>query len=148
MSLFQAAGDGDLGKENAEKLRKDADEIAEASYIANIELPTRKYELERTIAAGNEAKSTLDREIAEADKVIDDPDTSDKKRKRTEERLAKLEEARGKIDDQLAQAQEKQKQLEQQVKDAQAEYKASLDALLQQIRDKAKDAPKDDEGNA
>ena len=128
----------ELGKPNAEKLRKQADDIAEASYTAFIELPTRKYQLERMIAEGSDARATLDREIGDEKKTIDDPKASADSKKRAETRIADLEEKKRALDEKLEAARERQKQLEQDVKTAQESYQRALDDLLDAIDAKAR----------
>ena len=132
----------DLGKPNAEKLRKQADDIAEASYTAYIELPTKKYELERMIAEGDEAKRTLEDEIKREKKKIDDPDTKPERKKAAETHIAELEEKKSKLDEKLESARKREKKLEKQVKEAQDSYKKSLDQLLDAIEAKAKSGGK------
>lgn len=134
----------DLGKANAEKLRKQADDIAEASYTAFIELPTRKYQLERMIAEGSEAQATLEREIESEKRTIDDPDAKDADKKAAEARIAELEQKKTTLDEKLSAVREREAQLEQQVKTAQDNYNKSFDELIAAIEAKTKDAPADE----
>lgn len=138
----------ELGKANADKLRTQADEIAEASYTAYIELPTRKYQLERMIAEGAEARATLDREIADERKTIDDPDASAAAKKRAEARVTTLEDKKVALDDKLDAARQRQAQLEQDVKMAQDSYQRALDDLLDAINAKARAKGKSSSGEA
>jgi hypothetical protein len=128
----------ELGKANAEKLRKQADDIAEASYTAYIELPTRKYQLERMIAEGTDARATLNREIDDERKTIDDPKASADAKKRAESRIASLEDRKRTLDERLDVAREREKKLEQDVKMAQESYRRALDDLLDAIDKKAR----------
>lgn len=133
----------DLGKANAEKLRKQADEIAEASYTAYIELPTRKYMLDRMIEEGSEARSTLDREIEREKRRIDSKKTSEERKKRAEARIADLEEKKKNLDEKLKSARKRQEKLEKQVKSAQENYDKSLRKLLDAIEKKAEKSGSD-----
>ncbi len=126
-----------LGKDNVATMREQVDTVAEASYLTHIELPTRKHELERHVAAGAEARKTLEREIEAEQKRAADAGTSDAGKKAAEARAAKLEEAKGKLDVQLEEAKTRLKTLEKDVKDTKKAYDEALDGLLASLRKKA-----------
>lgn len=127
----------ELGKDNVATMREQVDTIAEASYLSHIELPTRKHDLERHVAAASEARKTLDREIEAAKKRATDAGTSDAGKKAAEARAAKLEEAKGKLDVELEEAKTRLKTLKKDVKEAKKAYDEALDALLASLRTKA-----------
>lgn len=102
-----------LGKKNVPKLETQADEIAEASYIANVELPLLKHELERLIAENEAIMRTLDREIEEEQKLQKKDGASDADKKASEERVKDLEATRDKVKAQQDKLKERKKQLEQ-----------------------------------
>jgi hypothetical protein len=104
---------GKIGKENVAPLEKQADEIAQASYLAHVELPQLEYELERLIEENEKVQKTLEREIEEEKKRQDEAGASDEDKKAAEERIKELEEAKAKVEEQKAQLDERKQQIEE-----------------------------------
>jgi hypothetical protein len=121
-----------LGKANIAALEKQADEIAQASYLANVELPQLKYELERLIEENERVKKTLEAEIEEEKKSQEG--ASDEDKKASEARVKELEEAKAKLEEQKAELDERKAQLEQLGKDIEQVQK-DCDKALTEYKD-------------
>lgn len=136
-----------LGKPNVPALEKQADEIAEASYIAYVELPELKYELERLIEENERVKDTLEKEIEEEKKQAKEYDDAEDK-KESEERIKDLEEAKQKLEsqqEQLKQREEQLEQLEQEIQKVQEDCDKAMKDLKDELDDRAGKAPKKSE---
>jgi hypothetical protein len=124
-----------LGKTNTATLEKQADDIAYASYVAHVELPELKYELERLIAQNDAVIRTVDREIEEEKKL--QAEASDADKKASEERVKKLEETKQKLADQKAKLDERKAQLadlDKEIKQVQKDCDAALQALEDELK--------------
>jgi hypothetical protein len=121
-----------LGKPNREKLEKQADEIANASYLVHVAMEETRRELEALVAAASDAKSTLDNSITEARAAQNATGRSDAEKKKATDRAAAAEAAKGKIDTEVA---ESQKLLDA-VEERQKALKDAYDKAFQELKDK------------
>ncbi|MEM1034973.1 MAG: hypothetical protein AAGN82_31825 [Myxococcota bacterium] len=129
-----------LGKENTGTMRDQADVVAEASYRVHIELPTRKYAFGRHVAAGGEARETLEDEIEVERERAMDPGVSDGSKKAAEARAAALEEAKNRLDAELEAARTRFRTMDDELKEARDAYDQALEALLASLRERAEAA--------
>lgn len=130
-----------LGKKNVPALETQADEIAEASYIANVELVELQYELERLIEEHDKVLRTLDDEIKEEKKLQDKKGTSDADKKASEDRVKELEESKEKVEAQKEALKEQKKNKEKakkEIKQVQDDCKKSRKALDGKLDEKSK----------
>ncbi len=125
-----------LGKENTGNLHTQADEIANASYVAYIELPTQRAELRSMMEQRSKVVSTIDAKIKEDQKTIDSADASDAKKKAAQKRIEELQKAKEKLEQSKQEHEAALKELDKRITDAQKKYDAAFDALLEKVRGK------------
>jgi hypothetical protein len=130
---------GQLGKENAAALEKQADAIARASYLVRIELVEIKLRVMRMAAEAEEIKRTADATIAaERAYLGENKKATDAEKKAAEARIAALEKSKASIDSASQQASSLLPRLDQEVQKAQKEYVDALEALKNTLREKKK----------
>jgi chromosome segregation ATPase len=134
-----------LGKKNVPKLEQQADEIAEASYIANVELAELQHELDRLSEEYDRVLRTIDDEINDEKKLQADS-ASDADKKAAEARVKELEAAKEKVvaqkellEEQKKQQKEKAAEL-QETRDACAKAKKTLDDKIEEKQKNSKPA--------
>lgn len=135
-----------LGKPNVEKLEKQADQIALASYLVNVRLPQTKREIDARLADASGVKDTLERTQEEAKAVTDNPNASKTAKERAEKRAEAARTAQASLDSEVEQAKKLGEELEQRAKAAQEQYQKALDALIDAIEAKAKQQPATEAG--
>jgi chromosome segregation ATPase len=131
----------ELGKPNIDKLKKQADDISYASYVAHVAGKQAKAELEEMIGEASQVESTLDKTIEDAQKVQNDEKASERRKKRAAERLERAQTAKNRIKSEVEQAQSALKELDQKIQQAEAAYDKALDELKQKIKAKAEQQP-------
>jgi hypothetical protein len=124
-----------LGKPNREKLEKQADEIANASYLTYVGMEETRRELVAMVDAGNDAKGTLDNSITEARAMSSAAGRTDAEKKKATARAEAAEAAKAKIDTEIEESkkllegvEQRQKTLKEQYEKAFAELKQKVDA--------------------
>ncbi len=134
-----------LGKQNIEKLKKQADDISRASYIANVAVVEQQRKLEAQVAEASDVKKTLDSTIEKEKAVAADPKTSASRKAIAEKRAAAAEAARGKLDSEVQQSEASLKELQKRNDQLKADYEKALDALKTKLEElaKAQPAPKE-----
>jgi hypothetical protein len=130
-----------LGKTNVPKLEKQADDIAYASYLANIAVVQVKVRLKAMVAQGKDVSSTLDRTIADAQATAGDASRADADKKAAQKRLEAAQQAKQSIDSEVQQAEATLKDIDKRIQTIQEGYKKALDALRTDIQNKAKETP-------
>lgn len=125
-----------LGKQNVDKLKADADSIANASYLANVGVVQTKVDLERMIHQSSDVKSTLDRVIKEETAAASAPGASDAEKKAAQARAQAAQDAESRLDSEVSQAQTVDKQIDQRIKQVQNAYAQALSQLKQKIQQK------------
>jgi hypothetical protein len=130
-----------IGKPNVEKLEKQADQIALASYIVHVRLPSTKREIDARLADASEVKKTLERTQEESKAVLDDPNASKGAKELAQKRADAARTAQASLDSEVEQAQKLGEELEQRTKATLEQYEKARDALLQAIEEKAKAQP-------
>lgn len=127
-----------LGKANLEKLQKQADDIALASYIANVRLKQHKLELEAMIEEGSAVQRTLERTVEEANAVLQDPNASKTAKDLAKKRADTASEAKTVTEVELQQAEAAVKEIEPRISQMEADYKKAFDDMIGSFEFKAK----------
>jgi len=130
-----------LGKPNLETLEKQADEIALASYLANVRLRAYKGGLDAALADASGVKSTLEREIKEADEVAASPSASKGAKQTAEKRKTAATSALSSLDAEVNQAKALSEELEKRNDEAKKGYEKAYEALKDALEAKAKAEP-------
>jgi hypothetical protein len=130
-----------IGKPNVEKLEKQADEVALASYVVNVRMPTLKRDLDAALGDASGVKKTLEREIEEANAVAADPNAPKGKKQTAEKRKAAASSALASLDQEVTQAKALSDELEKRNDAAKKTYDQALDGLKDALEAKAKAEP-------
>jgi chromosome segregation ATPase len=128
-----------LGKNNIEKLEKQADEIAHASYLANVGVEATRRELKVMIEEAKDVESTLDKTIEEYGKAEQDPGRSDKEKQVARDRGEAAKAAKARIESEVQQAQKSLEELEGRIENLKKAYEDALEALRKKIEEKQKE---------
>jgi hypothetical protein len=118
-----------LGKERSEKLEKQADEVAEASYLVYVALPDAKTRLNAQLTEVEQVRKTLDAGLTSEGKFQATPGITEVDRKASNDRVTALNRSKGQLDSVAAQGQELSKRIDADLKDAQKEYADAFAAL-------------------
>lgn len=127
----------ELGKANIDTLEKQSDKIAHTSNVVNVRLELYRRELEALLNDASSVRSTLDRTIRESDAVLADASASKSKKALAQRRRTNAENARAKLDAEVDQAQRGIDEMQQRIGAVQRDYRASLDALLDDLDKRA-----------
>jgi hypothetical protein len=130
-----------LGKPNVEKLEKQADEVALASYVVHVRMPTLKRDLDAALADASGVKTTLEREIEESNAIAADANAPKGKKQTAEKRKAAASSALASLDQEVTQAKALSEELEKRNDAAKKSYETALDALEDALEAKAKAEP-------
>jgi hypothetical protein len=130
-----------LKKENIEKLRKQADDIAYVSYMTHVGVAQSKERMEALVAEASDVQKTLDRTIEQSNKVAADAGRSAGDKAAAQKRAETAAASKQRIESELQQADHTLKELEQRTKQIQDEYDQALKGLEQKIEEKAKAQP-------
>jgi hypothetical protein len=131
-----------VGKANVEKLEKQADKIALASYLVHVRMPQTKRDLDAALADASDVKQTLARTKEQAQAVEANPQASRAAKQLAQKRAATASAAEAQLDSEVAEAKKLSEQIEQRAAAAQKNYDAALDALKDAIKAKADAEPK------
>lgn len=130
-----------IGKPNVEKLEKQADEVALASYVVNVRMPTLKRDLDAALGDASGVKTTLEREIEEASAVAADGNAPKGKKQTAEKRKASASAALASLDQEVTQAKALSDELEKRSDAARKSYEKALGVLKDALEAKAKAEP-------
>jgi len=131
-----------LGKPNAAALEKQADEISTASYITNVRTVETKAKATQLLDDASSAKRTLDQSIADERAFQAEQGRTAADKKASNDRIAKMEDAKVKIDAAVPQLQALNKELDQRNDAMKKQYNDSLDGLKKAISAKQATAKK------
>lgn len=128
---------GELGKENAAALEKQADDLARASYLVHIELVEGKLRLVRMAGEADQIRKTADDSIA-AEKAYQSSykKITDAEKKASEARIAEMNKSKASMDAAIKQAEAVVPTVDDEIKKIQKEYDDALDALLAKVKEK------------
>jgi hypothetical protein len=138
---FIADNEDSLGKPNIETLQRQADDIAYASYVSHVAPKQTKARIEELIEESSDVKKTLDRTIADAQKIEADPARSDGQKRAARARADSATAAKQRVDSEIQQAQYVLDQLDDRSKKLEADYEAALKNLRQRLTEKASGTP-------
>lgn len=129
-----------LGKENAATLEKLADEVARASYIANVLLPEERERLRARLAEKGSIAKTLEGIERDEKAFQAEPGRTEPEKKASEERIAAAAKARAELDRASAQGSATLEDLDKQIDAAKKDYERALDTTRTKIAEKRKAA--------
>ena len=128
----------ELGKPNVDAAEKQANAIAELSHITHVRLELYRRELEGTLSAASDVRSTLERTEKESDAVLADAKASKGKRALAEKRKASATAARAALDSEVEQGKAALAEMEQREKKVVADYDKAFAALTDGLKKRAK----------
>ncbi len=123
-----------LAKSNLEKLQKQADEIALASFLVHVRVKQIKRELARLVDEGSGVKKTLERSDADAQIVIADKTASRSAKATAQTRASASAAARANIDSEVEQAKRALADMDARSEKLEKDYSASFDALEKALK--------------
>jgi hypothetical protein len=128
---------GELGKENAATLEKQADDLSRASYLVHIEIVEGKLRLARMVGEADDVKKTADDTIA-AERAYQSgyKKITDADKKASEARIADMNRSKAAMDAAIKQAEAVVPNVDDEIKKIQKEYDDALDALVAKVKDK------------
>jgi hypothetical protein len=132
----------ELGKPNVDALEKQADKIARTSNTTYVRLELYRREIEALLADASSVRSTLERTIKENDATLADAGASKTKKALAQKHKASAQAARDKLDSEVEQGKRAVEEMQQRETALQKDYTAALDALVQDLDQRAKNAAK------
>jgi hypothetical protein len=130
-----------LGKENTAVLEKLADDVAQGSYLANVDLVDQRERLKARLAERSAVASTIERSINEERSFQAEPGRTDADRKASEERIASLQRGRVDLDRNGAQGDEILKVIDSHIDSVKKSHEEAIGALRAKIAEKKRAAP-------
>ncbi len=130
-----------LGKANIEKLQKQADDIARASYVTNVQAVEQQRALKAQVDEASDVKSTLQKTIDSERAIAADANTTPGRKAAAEKRAAAAEASLGKLDAEVEQANASLKDLEKRNEQLKKDYDKALEDLKKKLEDLAKAQP-------
>lgn len=127
----------ELGKQNVETFKKQADKIAHTSNVAYVRLELYRREVEALLNDASSVRSTLDRTIQESDATLANASASKSKKASAQKRKASAEQARASLDAEVDQDRRGLEEMQKRISTLQNDYRASLDALLADVKTRA-----------
>jgi len=127
---------GELGRGNIEKLKQQSDQIANLSYVAHVQLPTRRLELQRLLDERSAIDRTVARQIAEHEER-QQRDASPKAQKASDERLGDLQALEKRLAESERYDAKQLAQLDREIKAAQDDLGDAIDKLVDDLRAKS-----------
>ncbi len=129
---------GELGKENAAALEKQADDLAHASYLVHIALVEDKLRLLRMVGEADAIKKTADDDIAAERAFQQGKKVTDADKKASDARIADMNKSKAGIDAAVKQAAGVGPSIDDEIKKIQKEYDDALEALRSKLKEKAR----------
>jgi hypothetical protein len=126
-----------LGAGNVDAVKKLADDIAYASYLANVELTNDRDRLSSLLAQQQSADQTLQRAISEERQFQADKGRTDAEKKASEERIAQYQKSDQAIGGAVVGANVALRNVDDQIRDARAAHDAAIKALEDAIKAKS-----------
>ncbi|MEO7036588.1 MAG: hypothetical protein ABI548_21760 [Polyangiaceae bacterium] len=118
-----------LGKANLEKLQKQADDIALASYLVHVRVKEIKVELTRLVAEASAVKKTLAQSDADAQVVLSSATASKSAKATAQTRSTAAKTATTGLDSEVDQAKQALKDMDARSDKLEKDYSAALDSL-------------------
>ncbi|HET7541896.1 MAG TPA: hypothetical protein VFK05_18605 [Polyangiaceae bacterium] len=124
-----------LGKANLEKLQKQADDIALASYLVHVRVKQLKLELSQLVAESSDVKKTLERSDKEAQAVLADSAASKQAKATAQKRVDAAKKASTGLDIEIEQANRAVQEMDARSEKLEKDYGAALEALQKSLKD-------------
>lgn len=131
-----------IGKPAAEKLRDQADKLAELSYTVNVGVERNRQQLQTMFEESSRIKSTLEDSAKDADALAQDTTQPEADRKAAKSRAESARAAAGRIDSETQQAKFVLENMETRIKKLRDDYQQALKALLDAVDQKAAETNK------
>ena len=128
----------ELGKPNVDAAEKQANAIAQLSHLTHVRLELYRRELEGTLSAASDVRSTLERTEKESDAVLADAKASKGKKALAEKRKASAAAARAALDGEVEQGKAALAEMEQREKKLVDDYDKAFKALIDGLKQRAK----------
>jgi hypothetical protein len=128
---------GELGKDNAATLEKEADDLARASYLVHIEIVEDKLRLLRMVSEADQIRKTADDAIAaEKSYQASNKKLTDPEKKASEARIADMSKSKASIDSAVKQAEGVVPSIDDEIHKIQKEYDDAFEGLRAKIKEK------------
>lgn len=131
-----------LGKPAAEKLRDQADKLAELSYTVHVGVERSRQQLQTMFEESSRVKSTLEDTAKEADTLAQDTTQPEADRKAAKSRAEAARAAAGRVDGEAQQAKFVLDNMDARIKKLRDDYQQALKALLDTADQKAAETKK------
>jgi hypothetical protein len=125
-----------MPKEDVPILEQQADDIAYASYIVNIELIETKLKLRRMIADAEEIPKTADAYIADEKAFQAEEGRTPAEKKKSDDRILEMEKAKALVQQSSERAKMLSNEMEKEIAAIQKEYAEALSQLKDQLKQK------------
>jgi hypothetical protein len=127
-----------IGKQNVDKLTKQADQITLTSYAVRVRLPQAKRDLDQLLGEASSVKKTLTADQERAEAVLSDPKASKPAKATAEKRKARAFSALAGIDSEVSEGKKLSDAMENLTTAAQKAYDDALTGLTKTIEERAK----------
>ena len=127
-----------IGKQNVDKLTKQADQITLTSYAVRVRLPQAKRELDQLLGEASSVKKTLTADQERANAVLADAKASRPAKATAEKRRTAATSALASLDAEVAEGKKLSDDMENRTKAAQKAYDDALTSLKKTIEERAK----------
>ena len=125
-----------MPKEDVPILESQADDIAYASYVVNIELVETKLKLRKMIADADEVPKTADAYIADEKSFQAEAGRSDAEKKKSDERVLAMEKSKALVQQSSERAKALSGEMDKEITAIQKEYGDALTELKNQLKPK------------
>jgi len=127
-----------IGKQNVDKLTKQADQITLTSYAVRVRMPQAKRDLDQLLGEASTVKKTLTADQERAEAVLADPKASKPAKVTAEKRKTQAFNALATLDSEVSEGKKLSDAMENRTKAAQKAYDDALTALKKTIEERAK----------
>lgn len=127
-----------LGKKNAAALEKQSDELAEASYLVDIDMVEQKVALRRMLAEADQIKKTIPEAQAAERAFQSGAGRTEPEKQASHQRMEALNKAQSELDNAVVQARRLDEGIEKRIETAQKTHRDALQKLLDALKAKAK----------
>jgi hypothetical protein len=127
-----------IGKQNVDKLMKQVDQIALASYLVHVRMPQTKRNIDAALADASEVKKTLEEDQKQAEAVLASSTASRGAKATAEKRKVAAFNGLAAIDSEVSAAKALSDEMDKRTQAAQKDYQQAFEALEKAIEEKAK----------
>ena len=118
-----------IGKDDAATLEKQADDVAYASYVANVQIVELKLKIRWMAEEAETIKATADREIKAEEELQKDAKRTPAEKQASQARVTAMQKAKADVDAAAGQAKALSEAMDNQVSALQTEYKDAVKKL-------------------